>query len=103
MGIIDFFGYSPRENITYYPAGDLDSGVSISAVVFRTPLASYQNNLIRSVEIQIPNDATAGVTSISVGQDLADVKTKGIGAPQRIRITRMISGDAGVWRLIGSQ
>ena len=103
MGIIDFFGYSPREDITYYPSGDLASGVTISAVIFRTPLSIYQANLIRSVEIQIPNDATAGLTSISVGKDLADVKTRGAGAAQRIRITRMISGDAGVWRLVGSQ
>ena len=103
MAIIDFFGYSPRENITYYPAGDLSAGVTISAVIFRTPLSSYQDNLVRSVEIQIPNDATAGVTSIGVGTDLADVKTKGNTGTQRIRITRMISGDAGVWRLEGVQ
>lgn len=103
MSIIDFFGFSPRENITYYPDGDTDAGVSISAVVFRTPLSTYQDNLVRSVEIQIPNDATAGVTAIAVGKDLADVKTKGGGGNQRIRITRMISGDAGVWRLVGSQ
>ena len=103
MGIIDFFEFSPRETITYYPSGDLAAGISISAVVFRTPISTLQDTLVRSVEIQIPNDATAGVSSISVGQDLADVKTRGIGAAQRIRITRMISGDAGVWRLIGSQ
>jgi hypothetical protein len=103
MGIVDFFGFSPRETITYYPSGDLAAGISISAVVFRTPISTLQDTLVRSVEIQIPNDATAGVSSIAVGQDLADVKTRGFGAAQRIRITRMISGDAGVWRLIGSQ
>jgi len=103
MGIIDFFGYTPTERIKYYPGGDLAAGVDISAVIFRTPLAVLQGSGVRVVELQIPNDSTTGVIAIDLGKDLADVKTTGGGGLDRIRIIRMLSGDAGVWRLIGAK
>jgi len=103
MGIINFFDFTPRENINYYPSGDLNNKVVISAVVFRSPMGVQQDALIKTVEIQIPNNSTAGVTSIDIGQDLADIIVKGGEGYKRVRITRMISGDAGVWRLVGTE
>lgn len=103
MGIINFFDFTPRENINYYPNGDLNNPVVISAVVFRSPMGIQQQGLISTVEIQIPNSSTAGVASINVGKDLADIVVKGTQGNSRVRITRMISGDAGVWRLVGTK
>lgn len=103
MGIINFFGFTPRENINYYPGGDLNNKVVISAVVFRSPMGIRQESLIKNVEIQIPNSSTAGVSTINIGQDLADIVVKGGQGAKRVRITRMLSGDAGVWRLVGTQ
>lgn len=49
-------------------------------------------------DVWIANDATLGITSVKIGQDIVELTTIS-GATIEMRITKIIDQDAGMWHL----
>lgn len=86
------------EPITYYPFGGGDIGLSINAIVTRSPAGPLLDDpqvIGTEADLRILNDADLGVTEITEGKDFADVVLV-LGEPaKRVRVAKLLFSDAG--------
>lgn len=99
MGL-DYFGYSPKETLTYYPGGDTSAGVSVTAYVEREQRNVMYEGLVHQANIWVARGTDSGeLNSIDVGQDTVLVKVNPYGSAVECRVISLAAGDAYVWKL----
>lgn len=97
---LNFFGYTPNESLEYYPGGDLNAGVSVTAYVEREQRGVLHRGLVHEVTIWIGRGTDSGkLNSVEIGQDKVEVKVDPYGAKVICRVTRLLGGDAYAWKL----
>jgi hypothetical protein len=86
------------EEITYTAKGE--DAVTINANVVRRPIEGHApNGLAVVLSVYIANDATYGVTSVTVGADQVTLQARLGDTAQPYRVSDIISHDAGMWHL----
>lgn len=86
------------ESITYTPKGA--TPVTINANVFRYgPQAVSGQVIAPHIEIEIPNHATKGRTSINVGGDTVTLPERQGETAITLRVNQILQQDGGMWLL----
>jgi hypothetical protein len=88
------------EPATYNQGGDGGTPLSIQIIVNRNPATVVTEDgkvLADDLEINILNDAAAGVTKIVPDRDTIVVSGRFGGIPTSHLVTLVVSGDAGMW------
>lgn len=95
---LDYFKYTPSETVTFYPLGNTDNAIQVTAVVYRQTTTVEYGNRVRPIDLHLPRGTDPGeIETLTVGQDEILVRVRPYGGEERCRVIRLMEADMFTW------